>query len=146
MRPGREIDARIAKEVFGYNVWAQNKQLFENAEKGDRPLRNYSKEVEWAMEVAKKMKIALLPVSGGQWFAFIGPDTADGWESPQAMLKFLEAGNFNECGAAVGENPAAIICEAALKATEKRRQAQSEVQPVHADLHVVPADDAENMH
>jgi len=125
MRPGREIDTRIAREVFGHRVWAQNKVLFENAEKGDRPLRNYSKEIEWAMDVARKMKVALLPVAGGQWFAFVGPDAMGGWESPQAMLQFLEAGNFNDCGAAVGDNPAALICEAALKATEKRQQAQA---------------------
>jgi hypothetical protein len=125
MRPGREIDARIAKEVFGYKVWAHNKQLFENAPKGDRPLRNYSKEVEWAFEVAKEMKVALLPVAVGQWFAFVGPqEKLNGWESPQDMLQFLEAGNFNDCGAAVGENLPAVICEAALKAAEKRRKVE----------------------
>lgn len=135
MRPGREIDTRIAKEIFGHKVWAQNKVLFENAEKGDRPLRNYSKEIEWAMDVARKMKVALLPVAGGQWFAFVGPESQGGWESPQAMLQFLEAGNFNDCGAAVGDNPAALICEAALKAAEKRAQA-----------HAMTASDTEGTH
>jgi hypothetical protein len=164
MRPGREIDVRIAKEVFGHNVWAQNKNLFENAEKGDRPLRNYSKEVEWAMEVAKKMNVALLPVAGGQWFAFIGPEDRQGWDSPQAMLEFLAKGEFNDCGASVGENLPGVICEAALKAAEKRRQVsaiaagdettQSEEvgespsqEAHHAELSIVasaPAD--ENMH
>lgn len=140
MRPGREIDARIAQEVFGHKVWAQNKQLFENAAKGDRPLRNYSKEMEWAFEVAKEMRVALLPVAGGQWFAFVGPQESaeianGGWESPQAMLQFLEKGNFNECGAAVGENLPALICEAALKAVEKRRKVEeitNEVPHLHA--------------
>ena len=151
MRPGREIDTRIAKEVFGHKVWAQNKQLFENAEKGDRPLRNYSREIEWAMDVARQMHVALLPVQGGQWFAFIGPESKNGWESPQAMLQFLEAGDFNDCGAAVGESAAAVICEAALKATEKRQQVQSLQQDAnetnvgeahHADLSIVPPTDS----
>lgn len=152
MRPGRELDVRIAKEVFGHNVWAQNKELFENAEKGDRPLRKYSKEIEWAMEVAKKMKVALLPVAGGDWFAFVGPENSAGWESPQAMLQFLEAGNFNDCGAAVGTDAAKLICEAALKAVEKRealaavatgttesdQSTEASETPHHPDLVVVP--------
>lgn len=53
MRPGREIDARVAQEVFGHKVWAQNKTLFESAEKRERPLRKYSTEMEWAWEVAE---------------------------------------------------------------------------------------------
>jgi hypothetical protein len=149
MRPGRELDVRIAKEVFGHNVWAQNKELFENAEKGDRPLRKYSKDIEWAMEVAKKMKVALLPVAGGDWFAFVGPEKSAGWESPQAMLQFLEAGNFNDCGAAVGTDAAKLICEAALKAVEKRQAVQAlasqtetpeaaDESEQHASLSVVP--------
>lgn len=122
MRPGREIDTRIAKEVFGHNVWAQGKQLFENAALGDRPLRKYSKEIEWALEVAKHMRIALLPIEGGEWFAFVGPAEKDGWESPTAMLEFLGKGEFNDCGASVNEDLPLAICEAALKAAEKRRQ------------------------
>lgn len=123
MRPGREIDVRIAKEIFGHRVWAQAKVLYENAPKGDRPLRNYSKELEWAWEVAEKMKITLIPVGAGNWFAFTGPAGKDGWESPQAVLQFLDQGNFNECGACVGLNAAAVICEAAIKAAEKRAAA-----------------------
>ncbi len=149
MRPGREIDARIAKEVFGYNVWAQAKVLFENAEKGDRPLRNYSKELEWAWEVAEKMKITLIPVEGGQWFAFTGPTDRNGWESPQAVLKFLEAGNYNECGAAVGEKPAAVICEAALRAAEKRRAASETPTEATAEATsevAAPAEDQNQIH
>lgn len=135
MRPGREVDARIAKEVFGHRVWAQAKVLFENAEKGDRPLRNYSKEIEWAWEVAEKMKITLIPVEGGEWFAFTGPIENNGWESPTAVLQYLETGTFDGCGASVGPNPAVAICEAALKAVEKRRVAATppplEDNPIH---------------
>ncbi|MEK7357642.1 MAG: hypothetical protein AAB250_14420 [Bdellovibrionota bacterium] len=123
MRPGREIDARIAKEVFGFKVWPQGKILFENAPLGDRPLRKYSKEMEWAMEVAKHMHVALLPIAGGEWFAFVGPVDKPGWESPTAMLEFLGTGQFNDCGASVNAEPAVAICEAALKAAEKRKQA-----------------------
>ncbi len=124
----REIDTRIAKEVFGHNVWAQGKILFENAALGDRPLRKYSKEVEWALEVAKHMKIALLPVEGGGWFAFVGPKGKEGWESPTAMLEFLGSGQFDDCGASVQEDLPLAICEAALKAAEKRRVVEAEAQ------------------
>lgn len=120
MRPGREMDTEIAKLVFGHRVWAQSKVLYENAEKGDRPLRNYSREIEWAFEVVKKTKMTLIPIEGGQWFAFVGPQAQEGWESPERVLEFLKAGHFEGCGAAVGDNIPIVICEAALRAMEKR--------------------------
>jgi hypothetical protein len=142
MRPGREIDTRIAKEVFGHNVWAQAKVLFENAAKGDRPLRKYSKEIEWAIEVATQLKMTLLPIQGGEWFAFIGPERIQGWESPQALLQFLGSGDFNECGASVGTDLPLVICDAALKAVEKRislakpdQQTESAAEPSTNPLH-----------
>ena len=112
------------------------------------------------------MHVALLPVQGGQWFAFIGPEDRQGWESPQAMLEFLGKGQFNDCGAAVGVNAAAIICEAALKAAEKRRQVAAPVtagpsdssprspeetsatEALHAELSLVPSNDdsSSNVH
>ena len=132
MRPGRETDVRIAKEVFGYKVWAQGKVLYENAPKGDRPLRSYTKEMEWAWEVVEQMQMTLIPIQGGEWFAFVGPEAKKGWESPQAVLEFLNHGNFNDCGAAVGSSAPFVICDAALKAVEKRRALaeQAGVQPV----------------
>ena len=81
MRPGREIDTKIATEVFGHKVWARGKVLFENPAQGERPLRRYSREIEWAWEVANKMKVTLIPVENGQWFAFVGPEGKDGWSS-----------------------------------------------------------------
>jgi hypothetical protein len=119
MRPGREIGAQVAREVFGYEVYAKNKVLHEKAEKGDRPLRPYSQDIEWAWKVVEKMRVALFPLEGGDWFAFVGP--TEGWVSPKTMLEFLEKGDQSECGAAVGENPATVICQAALEALEKRR-------------------------
>ena len=120
MRPGREIDTRIAKEVFGYNVWAQNKVLFESAPKGDRPLRSYSKDMQWAQDIIMAMHMTLIPIEGGQWFVFVGPEHQEGWQSPQAVLELLTKGPFNTCGAASGTDLPALICEAALKAVEKR--------------------------
>ena len=125
MRPGREIDAQIAVEIFGHEVFAKNKVLHERAPQGDRPLRNYSKEMEFAWEVATKMRISLIPVEGGNWFAFVAP--VEGWTSPQSFLQYLEGGDFSECGAAVGESGALVICQAALKALEKRREMGSSV-------------------
>lgn len=129
MRPGRELDTRVAQEIFGHRVWAEKKTLFEAAEKGNRPLRAYTREIEWAMHVAEKMKITLIPIEGGQWFAFAGPAAIHGWESPQAVLKFLEAGQFDDCGAAVGDDLPFVICTAGLKAAEKRasQNAQTEM-------------------
>lgn len=131
MRPGREIDTRIAQEVMGHHVWVRQKVLYENHSTGERPLRKYSAEMEWAWEVVLKMKMTLIPIVGGQWFAFVGGTANEGWESPQELLKVLESGNFSECGAAVGDNPALVICQAALKAVEKRghQEAVAEMPP-----------------
>lgn len=127
MRPGREIDTKIATEVFGHKVWARGKVLFENPPQGERPLRKYSREIEWAWDVAEKMKITLIPVENNQWFAFVGPGDKDGWTSPMEVLRLLEEKNFAGCGAEVGRDAALVICSAALKAIEKRRAA--EIQP-----------------
>ena len=37
MRPGRELNAKIATEVFGYKVWRHKGVLTENPPAGDRP-------------------------------------------------------------------------------------------------------------
>ena len=118
MRPGREVDTRIAREVFGNAVWASNKIVHEKAGEIKRPLRRYSKEIEWAWEVADRMRITVLPVRSGQWFAFAAGE--EGWESPQAFAEFLQAGDFKGCGAALAESASLAICQAALKAVEKR--------------------------
>lgn len=140
MRPGREMDTRIAKEIFGHEVWATNKTLHEKTPEGKRPLRLYTKEIEWAWEVADRMKITLLPVEGNRWFAFSAPGA--GWESPQAFVEFLQKGDFKGCGAAVGERPAAVICEAALRALDKRAEEQNAAadggEPVKAPDNVSP--------
>ena len=140
MRPGREIDTRIAKEVFGHKVWAQAKVLYESAEKGDRPLRNYSKEIEWAWEIVKKLKMTLIPIENEQWFAFVGPETIQGWASPTAVLEFLQGGKFEGCGAAIGDDMAMVICEAALRAVEKR---QNEIQGAAAEAAISEVTEAQ---
>lgn len=118
MRPGREMDTRIAREVFGHEVWATNKTLHEKTPEGKRPLRNYTKEVEWAWEVAQQMRVTLLPIEGGNWFAFVAG--TEGWKSPQEFAEFLQKGEFAGCGAAAGDKVATVICEAALRALDKR--------------------------
>jgi hypothetical protein len=123
MRPGRELDVQIAKEVFGYNVWAKAKVLYESAPLGERPLRAYSRDMEWAWEVAAQMKISLIPIEGGQWFAFAG--TVVGWKSPAEFIKYLQSGDFVDAGAALGESAPLAICIAAIKAAEKRKQADN---------------------
>ncbi|HRO67625.1 MAG TPA: hypothetical protein PL182_08685, partial [Pseudobdellovibrionaceae bacterium] len=55
-------------------------------------------------------------------------------ENPQALLKYLENGDFSSCGAAVSENAAEAICKAALVAHEKRSSSSRLVE--------VPSDEA----
>ncbi len=129
MRPGRELNAKIATEVFGYKVWRHKGVLTENPPAGDRPLRNYSNDLQWAWEVAEKIRVTLIPVIDNQWFAFIKCTGHDGWESPEAVVKFLEAGQFPSPGAAVDENPALAICMAALKTIEKVKNPQVAEEP-----------------
>lgn len=135
MRPGREIDTQIAQEIFGYQVYPKNKVLHENAPLGERPLRKYSKEIEWAMEVAKKARVALLPIEGGQWFAFAANN--EGWTNPTEMLQVLESGDFKNCGAAVSEDPAEAICQAALVAAQKKKISDAEAKLATAEAALV---------
>lgn len=121
MKPGRELNTKIATEVFGYRVFKHKGTLSEDHPLGVRPLRNYSNEIQWAWEVAEKMKVCLVPVPTGDWFAFIGPEGKHGWESPKEALAFLEAGDFDGAGAAVHSNVALAICTAALNAVAKRK-------------------------
>jgi hypothetical protein len=121
------MDTRIAREIFGHEVWATNKVVHERAGEVKRPLRNYTKEMEWAWEVASRMRITLVPVRENEWFAFAAG--TEGWESPLQFAEFLQTGNFAGCGAAVGESAPLVICEAALRAVEKRRQEVTETSP-----------------
>jgi hypothetical protein len=132
MRPGRELDTRVAREIFGHEVWATNKTLHERAEGVKRPLRQYSRDLTSAWEVAEKMRISLLPIEGNQWFAFSG--TGDGWKSPQEFIEVLQKGDFVEGGAAVAESAALAICLAALKACEKEKfRGEAEVSPLRPE-------------
>lgn len=118
MRSGREVDIKIAEEVFGHEVFVKNRILHERTQKEDRPLHPYSKGMTWAWEVADKMKISLVPVEGDQWFAFAASN--DGWETLETFLNFLRSGDFDRCGAAISTNPAEAICKAALVVIEKQ--------------------------
>jgi hypothetical protein len=131
MKPGREIDTLIAKHVFGHEVKAGSKTIWERTDSGDRPLRPYSKEIQFAWEVAEKMNISLLPIENGQWFAMVGQR----WSSPADFMKYLKDAQFMNAGAAVGDSAALTICLAALRATEKRLSTEqgnteSEAKPV----------------
>lgn len=131
MKSSREIDTRIAQLVFGYELSGQ-------------PVNPYSTDMRFAQEVLEKLKMTVIPIQGSEWFVFVGPEDRSGWESPTTVLQFLEAGNFAGCGAASGTDLPALICEAALKAVEKRatekststetvpsEQPQNNVRPIH---------------
>ncbi|MBC7465000.1 MAG: hypothetical protein H7256_03320 [Bdellovibrio sp.] len=145
MRAGKELNLRIATEVFGYEVKPHNGELYEFRPQGNCPLRNYSTEMEYAWEVAAFMKVTLIPIVGDHWFAFIGSADNAGWESPQAVLEFLNAGVFSVAGAAVNINPCLAICTAAIKMVEKKKRLETalseltpppEIQlPENADVH-----------
>jgi hypothetical protein len=119
MRPGREIDAFIAREVIGHNVKVKQKELWEETPQGERPLRKYSREMSAALEVMEKMNITLIPVEGLKWFAMVGKE--ERFTGPAEFLQFLQSGNFKNSGAAVGENIPETICLAAVKAVEVRK-------------------------
>lgn len=118
MRPGREMDCAIAQKIFGHRVHVKKRILHEETPKGERPLRLYSKEIEWAWEVAAKMGISLIPIENGSWFALVG--NKHGWKSPAEFIEYLQTGEFAKAGAAVGENAPHVICMAALTAAENR--------------------------
>src|SRR6478736_5057673 len=99
MRPGRELDTMIAQHIFGHDVVIKRKVPTEVTPAGDRPLREYSKEIGAAFEVAKKLNISLIPIEGGQWFALKGKE--EGFTSPASFIEYLSAGNFVDAGAAV---------------------------------------------
>ncbi len=134
MRPGRELDSAIAQKIMGYTIKVKQKALWEETPLGERPLRNYSRDISAAWEVVEKMNITLIPIQENQWFALVGRDEA--WSSPAAFIQYLQAGEFAKSGAAVGEIPALTICLAAIKAIEHRESledlAQSEELPLEA--------------
>ncbi len=119
MRPGRELDTFIAKEVLGHTVKVKQRELWEVTALGERPLRKFSREITAAWEIVEKMGVTVIPVEDGNWFAFVG--TGQRWKSPAQFLEFLQKGEFLNSGAAVGKNAAETICFAAVKAIEKSR-------------------------
>ena len=118
MRSNRDIDIKIAEQIFGHEVFTKNRLLYERTEKEDRPLHPYSKDMAWAWDIAEKMKISLVAIEGDQWFAFAASN--DGWPSLDAFLEFLNKGNFDLCGAALSTNAAEAICKAALVVLDKQ--------------------------
>lgn len=118
MRPGRELDTMIAKYIFEHDVIIKRKIPTEVTPAGERPLREYSKEIGAAFEVAKKLNISLIPIEGGSWFALAGQK--EGFSSPASFIEYLSAGNFMDAGAAVNESAPLSICLAAIKAIESK--------------------------
>ena len=118
MRPGRELDTMIAQHIFGHDVVIKRKVPTEVTPSGERPLREYSKEIGAAFDVAKKLNISLIPIEGGQWFALKGKE--EGFTSPASFIEYLSAGNFVDAGAAVTESPSLSICLAAMKSVESK--------------------------
>ncbi len=118
MRPGREVDAEIAQKVMGYPVFVKKRGLFETTPLGDRPLRHYTKEIDSAWTVAEKMRVSLLPIENGSWFAIAGKK--EGWASPADFLKYLQTCDFANSGAAIAETASEAVCLAALRAIAHR--------------------------
>jgi hypothetical protein len=138
MRPGRELDCTVAQEILGHDVYVKARVLYEKTAQGERPLRNYTKEIQWAWEVAERANISLIPIENGSWFALAG--TEFGWKSPAEFIAYLQTGDFLTSGAAVGPNPALMICVAAMKAVESKRAAnQAAEAKIAANLNPVVA-------
>ncbi len=129
MRPGRELDTLIAKHVFNHDVIIKRKVPTEVTPVGERPLREYSKEIGAAFDVAKKLNISLIPIEGGTWFALAHGE--QGFASPADFIKYLGAGEFADAGAAVADSAALAISLAGIRSVESRmaRQIQSQSTP-----------------
>lgn len=110
----RGIDKIMATKILGHEIFnEQNGSTKEKLENGQtRPLRNYSKEIGAAWEVANKIGVTLLPTSEG-WFALIGAEAQ--WKSPAEFVEYLAKGNFVNSGAAVSPDGPMAICLAALR-------------------------------
>lgn len=124
MRPGRELDTMIAKYIFEHEVIIKRKIPTEVTPAGERPLREYSKEIGAAFDVAKKLNISLIPIEGGSWFALAGKK--EGFPSPASFIEYLSAGNFVDAGAAVTESAPLSICLAAMKSVESRLASEND--------------------
>ena len=124
MRPGRELDTMIAQHIFNHEVVIKRKIPTEVTPAGDRPLREYSKEIGAAFDVAKKLNISLIPIEGGQWFALRGQ--GEGFTSPAQFIQYLSAGNFVDAGAALTESAPLSICLAAMKSFQAQVLAEAE--------------------
>ncbi|MBY0371669.1 hypothetical protein K2X33_13365 [bacterium] len=126
---GQAIDELIAEHVMHHHVIRQKKgTVRERTEEGHiRPLRKYSKEMNAAWDVARKMRITLIPIQGHSWFAFVGKP--EGWESPGELLQYMARNEFAEGGAAVQENAPLAICLAALTAVQSRQKKKPETEP-----------------
>ncbi len=118
MRPGRELDTMIAQHIFQHDVIIKRKIPTEVTPAGERPLREYSKEIGAAFDVAKKLNISLIPIDGGQWVALKGGN--EGFKSPAEFIQYLSEGNFVDAGAAVTDSAPLSICLAAMKYVEGR--------------------------
>ncbi|MBA2405341.1 MAG: hypothetical protein H0V66_11265 [Bdellovibrionales bacterium] len=118
MRPGRELDTMIAQHVFAHDVIIKRKIPTEVTTSGERPLREYSKEIGAAFDVAQKLNISLIPIEGNQWFALKGGP--EGFKSPAEFIQYLSEGNFVNAGAAVTDSAPLSICLAAMKFVEAK--------------------------
>lgn len=118
MRPGRELDTFIAQNVLGHPVKVRAKQLWEVTPLGERPLQKYSRDISAAWQVVERLGITIIPVEGNLWFAFVG--TGQPWKNPAEFIEFLARANFQQSGAAIGDDPAQVICLAATKALDKK--------------------------
>lgn len=118
MRPGRELDTLIAKHVFNHEVIIKRKVPTEVTAAGERPLREYTKEMGAAFDIMKKMNISLIPIEGGQWFALAGGN--EGFKSPADFIRYLSTGDFQNAGAGVAETAPLAISLAAIRSVESR--------------------------
>ncbi|MEK6555736.1 MAG: hypothetical protein AABZ31_10875 [Bdellovibrionota bacterium] len=123
MRPGRELDCFVAENVLKHPIKVKQRQLWEITELGERPLKKYTRDMAAAWEIAEKMGITVIPVQPNTWFAFVGKGGR--WENPAEFIAFLQKGDFLQSGAAVGEDPAETICQAAFHAIQKTPMAQA---------------------
>src|ERR1700744_3182206 len=114
MNQRQELDAKIARRVFGHEV-SEDKDgnLDERGSDGQlHRLSAYSSDIAAAWRVVDKVGVTLIPIEDKGWFALV-TEQRD-WPSPSDFIQYLQRSDYTHAGAAIAATPALAICLAAL--------------------------------
>ena len=116
LKAGPDLDVLIARDVMGY-IFCEKHQAWTLPNRGidfKCPPFSSSDYMEWAWQVAEKMRIAVIPIADGRWWAVVD----SGFQAKAGDFTWYER-EFNSGEACVSESAAHAICLAALKKLEQ---------------------------